>query len=140
MEPLIVSGSLESLGAIAKYVMAAAAAAGLDKKATYSLRLAVDEIASNIIIHGYQEAGREGALICQAVLDEQTVTITLEDTGIPYDSTQHPSLDCLHLPLEQREIGGLGVYLAYQGVDQFLYERDGDRNRNIFVVNRPAAS
>jgi len=134
-----VPGSLESLGAIAKYVMAAAAAAGLDKKATYNLRLAIDEIASNIIIHGYQEAGEEGVLVCRAVVNEKALTIFLEDTGAPYDPTQHPPPDYLHLPLEEREIGGLGVYLAYQGVDEFLYERDGNLNRNIFIVNRPVA-
>lgn len=62
MEPLIVSGTLDSLGAIAQYVMAAAAAAGLDKKTSYNLRLAVDEIATNIVTHGYEEAAREGVL------------------------------------------------------------------------------
>lgn len=139
MEPLSVSGTLDCLGAIAKYVMAAAAEAGLDKKAAYKLRLAVDEIASNIIVHGYEEAGLEGVLDLYAVLDEEALTISIEDTGIPYDPTQKPPPDYLHLPLEEREIGGLGVYLAYQGVDKFLYERVEDRNRNIFIVNRHPA-
>ncbi|HEY9797793.1 MAG TPA: ATP-binding protein, partial [Leptolyngbyaceae cyanobacterium] len=60
MKNLTVAGTLDSLDAIAKYVMAVAAATGLDKKTSYNLRLAVDEIATNIIIHGYEEAGREG--------------------------------------------------------------------------------
>jgi anti-sigma regulatory factor (Ser/Thr protein kinase) len=42
----------------------------------------------------------------------------------------------LHLPAEQRKIGGLGVYLALGSVDRFCYERVGDRNRNVLVMNR----
>ena len=59
-EAITVPGTIESLDAIAKYIISVAAAAGLDKKASYKLRLAIDEIATNIIIHGYHEAGKEG--------------------------------------------------------------------------------
>ncbi len=135
MENLTVAGTLGSLGAIAKYVMAVAAATGLDKKTSYNLRLAVDEIATNIIIHGYEEAGREGVLDLQAFVDEQTLTISIKDTGVPYDPNQRLTPDDLDQPLEQRKIGGLGVYIAIQGVDKFIYERVGDRNHNIFIVN-----
>lgn len=135
MKHLTVPGTLDSLDAIAQYVMAVAAETGLDKKASYNLRLAVDEIATNIIIHGYEEAGREGVLDLQAVVDEQSLTISLEDTGAPYNPTERPNPDDLALPIEQRKMGGLGVYLAIHGVDKFIYERLGDRNHNIFVVN-----
>jgi serine/threonine-protein kinase RsbW len=136
MEPITIPGTLESLGAIAQYVTTAAAAANLDKKATYKLRLAVDEIATNIIVHGYEAAERSGQLVCQADLDEQTLTISLEDTGVLYDSSEQLTPDSLDKPLSQRAIGGLGVYLAIQGVDKFIYQRVENRNRNIFVVNR----
>lgn len=141
MESLKVSGKLESLSAIAKYVMAAAKTAGLDKKASYKLRLAVDEIATNIITHGYEEAELEGEVELQAKIDEKTLKLWIEDTGAAYDPTQMEAVEeeMLSKPLEERPIGGLGVYLAFDGVDKFLYERVGDRNRNIFVVNRPSS-
>jgi anti-sigma regulatory factor (Ser/Thr protein kinase) len=138
MKPLTVPGTLDALGTIRKYVKAAAAAAGLDKKASYRLRLAVDEIATNIITHGYAEAGLEGVVNLRAKIDEETLTISVEDTGVAFDPLRHETPDDLNLPLEQREIGGLGVYLAIQNVDEFLYEYVEGRNRNVFVVNRPA--
>ena len=134
MQPLTVSGTLDSLGAIANYVITAAKEAGLDKKSTYKLRLAVDEIATNIIIHGYQEAGYQGVIDLQAKLDPQTLSIFLEDTGTIFDPTQQASPIDLKLSLEKRPIGGLGIYLAIQGVDRFIYERVGDRNRTTFIV------
>lgn len=136
MEQLTVPDNLDSLKAIADYIMAAAVAAGLDNKTSYKLRLAVDEIATNIIIYGYQEAGRSGVLDLQAEIDEYALTILVEDTGLPYDSTATPLPDDLDQPLEQRKTGGLGVYLAIHGVDKFIYERIGERNRHIFVVHR----
>lgn len=130
------AGTIASLEAIAEYVMAAASTAGLDKKTSYKLRLAVEEIATNIIIYGYERGGREGVLAIHAELDEQSLAISIEDTGVPYDPTQEPVPDDLDKPIEQRQIGGLGIYLATQSVDKFIYQRVGDKNRNIFIVNQ----
>ena len=136
MEPLTVPGNLDSLEAIAQYVMAAAAEAGLDKKASYKLRLAVDEIATNIIVYGYEQAGREGVVDLRADIGDRALTISIEDTGIAYDPTQKTTPEDLDKPLEERSIGGLGLYLAVKNVDKFCYERVGGRNRNILTVNR----
>ncbi|MBD2179764.1 ATP-binding protein [Planktothrix sp. FACHB-1355] len=142
MESLTVPGNLDSLSAIAQYVMAAADAAGLDKKASYKLRLAVDEVTTNIIIHGYEENHLQGDVYMMADLDDSSLTITVEDTATAFDPFPKLSLEeeKIGLPMEQRPIGGLGVYLAIQGVDKFFYERVGDRNRNTFVVKRTTAN
>lgn len=139
MEPLTVPATLDSLGAIAAYVIAATTAAGLDQKTAYRCRLAVDEIATNIITYGCISADATAGLHLQATIEEQVLKITIEDIGIAYNpcQAQLPSEAELKLPLDQRLVGGLGVYLAFQGVDQFLYERIGNRNRNILIVNRP---
>src|SRR5918996_3449892 len=134
MECLCVPGSLDSLGKIAEYVMSAAASAGLDQRTSYRLRLAIDEIVTNIILHGYAAAGRQGDLNLQSSIDDKALTISVEDTGVTYDPRQAPSPDNLDIPLEQRPIGGLGIYLVLQNVDQFHYERVGDRNRSTFIV------
>jgi sigma-B regulation protein RsbU (phosphoserine phosphatase) len=138
METLTVAATLDCLKSLRAYVQAAAA--GLDEKAGYRLRLAVDEIATNVIVHGYPQAGREGVLKIRAEGDEESLRIILEDTGAPYDPRQTRPPTDLDLPLEERRGGGLGVYLALRGVDEFIYERVGDWNRNIFVAYRRGAS
>lgn len=139
MEPLTVASRLESLTKVATYVMAAAAVADLSRRATYLLRLAVDEIATNIITHGYREAGLEGTLTVSAVMDDEQLEICLEDSGVRYDPRQVHPPDDLHRPAEKRQAGGLGVYLALQGVDQFHYERVQGCNRSTFIVLRRSA-
>ena len=139
MDPLILPGQLESLSVIGRYVAAAAATAGLGREATYKLRLAVDEIATNAVVHGYQEAGIDGPVAVSATIDERSLLIAVEDTARPFDPTVMtlPDEEELDLPLEERSIGGLGVMLAREGVDDLRYERVDGRNRTIIVVNRP---
>jgi len=142
METLTVPGTLDSLAPIAEYVMAAATEAGLEKKAVYKLRLAVDEMASNIIIHGYEEAGLTGEIDLTARLTEEQLIVVLEDTAVAYDPTTHhlPTEEDLARSLIQRPHGGLGIFLVLDGVDDFSYERVGDRNRNTFVMKLPTAT
>jgi len=139
MQTLSVPAVLESIAPVSAFTTEAAAAAGLDSRATYRLRLTVVELVTNTIVHGYQEANLSGTVDLRAEVDDRTLTVTLEDTAIPYDPSKTPPPSDLHLPLEERELGGLGVYLALQDVDSFRYERVGDRNRSVLVMNRTAS-
>jgi serine/threonine-protein kinase RsbW len=140
MHPLIVPGKIDSLSKIAQYVIVAAAEAELDKKASYGLYLAVDEIAINIIMHGYQESGREGDLELRAEISDRNLTIMIEDTAVTYDPFDRALTDDSDKHPHEKKIGGFGVYLAMQNVDEFAYEWLENRNRNIFTVHRTSHS
>jgi serine/threonine-protein kinase RsbW len=135
-QPLRLAATLDALEPIRAFVEEAAADAGLDRKRSYRLMLAVDEIATNVITHGYQEAGLAGDVVIYRELDAGTLTITLEDDAIPFDPFTLASPDDLDAPIEERGIGGLGVFLTIRGVDSFLYRRVGERNHNVFVMQR----
>jgi anti-sigma regulatory factor (Ser/Thr protein kinase) len=139
MDRVTMPGTLDSLEAIGDIVTRAAAAAGLDQKASYRLRLAVDEIATNAIVHGYEETGLQGPITIWSELDDVDLRLILEDGAPAFDPHQAAPPSGMDLPLEERDIGGLGVFLALRGVDELRYERVGDQNRNTFVVHRPAA-
>ena len=134
MEPLILPGTLDSLTQIGAYVLEAASQAGLERKLAYRLRLAVDEIATNAVVYGYDKSEMEGDLMVLAEISDTILTIILEDTGPAYDPFKTPSPDDLDQPLDDRDIGGLGVFLAIQGVDEFRYEWANGTNRNIFTM------
>ena len=139
MEQQIFPGTLDALEPIRKYVEAAAQSAGFDHKATYKLCLAVDEIATNVVIHGYEEAGLNGDLKIKASVDNDTLVISLEDQGKPYDPNLHtvPEADDLSQPLETRKIGGLGILLAQDGVDDLQYSATGEANVHRFTIRLP---
>jgi len=136
MDFLQVPATLESLGRVTSYVLKAAKVAGLSPKATQCMRLAVDEIAINIVTHGYDDAGTHGHLDLTSQINDQGLTIVLEDTGKSYDPSKFERPLSLDNPLDERPVGGLGVYLAMHNVDRFRYERVADRNRHTFFVGR----
>lgn len=138
MKPLCLPATMNSLEEIGKYIVAATTEARLDTKAAYGLKLAVVEISTNIITHSYKAKGKVGNIDISGILTDSSLTIVLEDTGIPFDPLSHklPEEDDLNLPLEERPIGGLGIYLVLNAVDHFSYTFSEGKNRNIFVMNR----
>lgn len=128
---------IDSLDSIRQYIKAVAQEAGLDKKASYNLLVAVDEIATNIILYGYQEDELEGVIDVTTEKTDKHLKVVFEDDAVPFDPTirELPDEEDFNLPLDERPIGGLGIYLTINGVSEFLYEYINNRNRNIFIVD-----
>ena len=133
MDPITLPGTLGSIRAVGKYVLQAAAEAGLESHAAYRLRLAVDEIATNAVVHGYQPARYAGDLLLSAQFDETRVAITLEDSSPAFDPLSVSPPADLDWEPQDRPAGGLGVFLALRGVDEFQHQWMNNRNHNTFV-------
>ncbi len=136
LEPLTLPGKPDYLSQLLDYVTWAAAAFGLDEAEAYRLSLAVDEIATNIVLHGYERAGIEGRLTIWAEAAGDELRVYLEDVGQPFDPREFPRPADLDRPLEERRDGGLGIFLALWGVDDFVYERAGVVNRSLFLMRK----
>lgn len=130
-------GTLDSLEPIREFVSQAAGEAGLDRAAIYKLCLAVDEIATNVVTHGYEEAGLDGDIHVTADMRDDAFEILLRDQGQSYDPATHQQQSGTDpdLPLEDRRIGGLGILLARESVDDLQYTSGDDGNVHRFVVN-----
>jgi serine/threonine-protein kinase RsbW len=130
----IFPANLDSLKEFRDYIVIAAAGTALTKKKLYKLQLAVDEIATNIISYGYQEdKNTKGEILINAEIQEKSLLIILKDFGMAFDPREKfkQGEDSCNLSVEERRIGGLGIYLAITSVDNFAYEyRDG------FNINR----
>jgi anti-sigma regulatory factor (Ser/Thr protein kinase) len=143
MPTITLPGELTSLDAIGDFVLEQARLAGLDKHATYQLRLAVDELATNSVVYGYQQNNLSGDIVVSADIDEQSLTVMIEDAAVPYDPLQRDLKQVeqnFDKPLEDRPIGGLGIFFVRQAVHDFQYEWRNGRNRNTLIVHRPAAT
>jgi anti-sigma regulatory factor (Ser/Thr protein kinase) len=126
----------ESLKALRDFAAHSAEAAGLPRQRVEGLRMAVDEYATNIITYGYRDAGYSGDIDATAEINDDYLIFSLYDQALPYDPTQKADPTNLEDPLEDRDIGGLGIMLVRQSVDDWRYERDGNRNCNHFVLKR----
>lgn len=128
-------GTLDSLAPVRAYVTEAARAAGLDSSKTYNLCLAVDEIATNIVVHGYDEAGLRGDIVVEALQEPGQLIIRLLDHGRTYNPDQ-VSVPESENPLDQHT-GGWGVFLSKIGVDRFEYTSNDFGNVHRFVMHLP---
>lgn len=137
MQELTLAADLDNLKQIRDYAKEAASAAGMDDRASYNLQLALDEIATNIILYGYRDSATKGNIVIRGEVIPNGLRITLEDTGIEFDpTTKIVDEGDLSRPLEERAIGGLGIFLALQGVDLFAYKRIDNTNYNIFEIHK----
>lgn len=136
MESKIFPGTVDSIDQIRHHIKKIAETAGLGKKPTYNLMLAADEIATNIVLYGYEKAGITGNINVLNTKTDDELVVILEDQGIPFDplARELPDEEDLTMPLEERAIGGLGIFLTVSGIDDFSYEYVDNQNRNIFKM------
>jgi len=125
--------SFEFLDEIREFVAQVAREGGFTEKEIYSLQLAADEAASNIIEHAY-EGVSDADLDITCVVYGDTLTITMRDTGIPFDpsSVKPPNLKA---DLSERQIGGLGVYLMRKLMDEVRYESNA-KTGNLLTMTK----
>ena len=98
----------------------------LDQAASQAAELVLDELLSNIIRYGGVERDSQPIVLeLDVVADHLLIRIT--DAGIPFNPFDRPPPD-LDLPLEQREVGGLGIHLVRHFMDEYSYDYRDDRN------------
>lgn len=100
--------------------------AGIGMETTMSLNLALEEAVVNVMDYAYPN-GMAGSVSINARADGGSVTFVITDNGIPFDPTAMKDVDTT-LPLEERNIGGLGIFLTRHIMDDMSYERSSDRN------------
>ena len=124
----------EFLDEIREFVAQVAREGGFTEKEIYSLQLAADEAASNIIEHAYKGISNADLdVTCDAHGD--TLIITMRDTGRPFDPSKvkQPNLKA---GLSDRQIGGLGVYLMRKLMDEVRYESDSKTGNLLTMTKR----
>ncbi len=129
---LRVPSDLARLAAVRELVRAVAGEAGASEACTADLVQAVDEAATNSIIHGH--AGEPGWVEVRVARDGDQFVATIEDDAPPFDPTTVPAPDLSIHPGERRP-GGMGVMLARLCVDEMTY-RPRPGGGNILTLRR----
>jgi len=133
MESITVPATLDSLARISDFITDATARVGLDEHTAWQVQLAVDEAATNIIQHGY-DAEAPGEIELQWRVENDRLVVTLRDSGRRFNPDNIPAPD-ITSPLEERQAGGLGLYLMGQLMDavEFTF---GDPRGNYLTMSK----
>jgi len=104
---------------------------GVTEEVLYDLQLAVDEACTNIITHGYADMD-PGSIILDLELDAKYLRVYLTDFGHSFEP-ENVSMPDVDAPIEERELGGFGLFFIQQSVDQMEYRVTEDGNTMILT-------
>ena len=124
MKELIIDAIPENLDTVLDFVSAQLEESGCDIRLQTQIAIAAEEIFVNIAHYAYNpEVG--GAAVRIAAGDE--IVIEFEDSGNPYNPLERENPD-ITLGAEEREIGGLGVFMVGKIMDTVEYRHEGGKN------------
>jgi serine/threonine-protein kinase RsbW len=132
---LRIDADLERLADVRQFVRTAAREAQAPADCLEDLVQAVDEAATNVIVHGYR--GHPGWLEVAVAAEDGALVITLEDEAAAFDPTSVPEPD-LNVPPMERRPGGMGVHLVRACTDRLTY-RPRPGGGNILTMVRSLA-
>lgn len=115
-----------------QFAAQAAKDAGMDDTEVCAVELAVDEACSNIIEHAYG-LDKGGEIECTCTAANDCLTVILRDHGKPFNLSSVTEPD-LSSGLEKRPLGGLGVYLMRQLMDEVRFEALGEAGNLLTMV------
>ncbi|MFI7603467.1 ATP-binding protein [Actinoplanes sp. NPDC049681] len=141
MHQLTLPATTGSLDRMVAFVDALSRAGGLSAVRAGRLRLAVEELVTNSIVHGFGTSrGPWSEILLEGCVETDYVWLRISEDAPPFDSTRGHTPQDLDRPLGERTPGGLGLYLARQAVDRMAYDYANGRNHVTVYVGRGPTS
>jgi serine/threonine-protein kinase RsbW len=108
-------------------------ASGFSAESVLDTQLAVEEAITNVVVHGYKKTGYQINLSCRAAPDHIEVQIT--DSAPQFNPLLIPEPDT-DSDVSERQIGGLGIYLVRQVMDNISYRFENGKNILTLTKNK----
>lgn len=126
MAKTIFPAKLENLESMLGFIRSGAEERGFSSKKMNQVQVASEEALVNVIRYAYPD--KDGSVeITYNAKEGKGLVIQIIDWGVPFDPLSLPEPD-IDAPIEDREVGGLGIYMMRNIMDEVSYEREGDRN------------
>ena len=133
MKELKLAATVENIEVVTDFINEQLEALDCPMKAQMQIDVAIDELFGNIAHYAYTPEVGDATVRVEVINDPLAVVITFIDNGIPYDPLAKADPDTT-LSAEEREIGGLGIYMVKKTMDEITYEyRDG---QNILAIKK----
>lgn len=123
---ITVDARVENIAAVTDFVDELLDAADCPARAKMRIDIAIDELFSNIARYAYGEGG--GAVTVRAEVSPGSAALCFIDRGAPFNPLEREDPD-VTLPAEEREIGGLGIFMVKESMDEVKYEYADGENR-----------
>lgn len=135
MEQLTVEATVENLNQVNDFIIESLEEMDCSPKISIQMELVIEELFVNVAHYAYSPNVGKCTVIKDFEENPRAVIVTLIDSGTPYNPLEHEDPDT-SLGVEEREIGGLGIFLVKKNVDEITYQyKDGQnilRFKKIF--------
>ena len=133
MKELTMDATVENIARVTAFVDEQLEAMDCPMKAQIQTDVAIDELFGNIAHYAYRPDVGPATVRVEFLKEPRAVELTFMDSGIPYDPLEKDDPD-ISLSIEEREIGGLGIYMVKKSMDAVSYEyKDG---HNILRIQK----
>ena len=127
MKSLTVPAELEQLQTVQDFIAEELESRDCPMKAQFQIEVAVEEIFVNIAHYAYGGKPGEAAIGLDVIPNPKSCRIVFRDKGVPYNPLEKPDPD-ITLSAEERQIGGLGIYMVKQSMDKVEYRYEDGCN------------
>ena len=133
MKDITVDATLDNLEVVQNFVSEELESQGCSMKVMMQIEIAVEEIYVNIVHYAYNPEIGKATIRCEVTDNPMQVIIQFMDSGIPFDPLAKEDAD-ITLSAEERDIGGLGIFMVKQSMDEVNYEyKEG---KNILTIKK----
>ena len=127
--------TMDSFGQFVAFVQQTCENLGLDASLTLKLGLVLEELLINVVHYAYEDAGEPGDIEVRCgMAGPETFCLVIRDRGKPFNPLLAKTPD-LSENVEDRPIGGLGIFLVREIADRLEYHRDDGTNTLVFCKN-----
>ena len=117
----------ENLARLAEVLETFCEAHKVNHATQFALNVVIDELVTNVVHYAFPDGGKHTIKVLVS-LEDSKLFIEIEDDGVAFDPLSLPEPDT-DAPIEDREIGGLGVHIVRHLMDEVSYERVDGKNR-----------
>ena len=131
MEKITIDAKVENLENVTEFITSSLEEKNCSMKTIMQMELVIEEIFVNVANYAYRP--NVGPITICKEIDDKALTISFIDGGVDYNPLEHEDPD-INAGIDEREIGGLGIFLVKKNVDEVSYERkDG---QNILTIKK----
>ena len=127
MRNLTIEALTDNLQAVLDFIDTELEGADCPMKTQMQIDVAVEELFVNVAHYAYTPTTGEARIDIEITEEPKKVVITITDSGIPFDPTAKPDPD-VTLSAQERQIGGLGIYMVKKSMDTLDYRYEDGKN------------
>ena len=136
MAEITVKASIDLLDEVLAFVDSQLEAVDCPMKTQMQIDIAVEEIFVNIARYAYTPGTGDAVILVDADALNRSVTVEFRDRGIPFNPLAKADPD-ITLAAEERQIGGLGIYMVKKSMDDVRYVYKDGQNVFMFTKKMP---